>query len=235
MLLQEPFIGGSLQLPTTPSDAVAPVADGMPGLFIGLVVAFVVAFILFLPRFLSLSPLLFDSLFRARGSVSLENSVRSSGDRRLMAALLVIPAILLIYSYRLYDAAFLRDWTPSLRLLGVAGVFLAFLLLRHLMFLLLRPRRRRDFYILSRNTGLTYFILLVLLSLATVGLLGLFGTPELVVGRVLLVETAVIYVVFFFRRAQILALSCNHLRTFLYLCGLEILPVSALVISAVLL
>ena len=72
MLLQDTFIGGSLQLPTTPSDAVAPVADGMPGLFIGLVVAFVVAFILFLPRFLSLSPLLFDSLFRARGSILME-------------------------------------------------------------------------------------------------------------------------------------------------------------------
>ena len=235
MLLQESILGGDLLLPTESSAAPAAVAEGTPGLVIGLIVAFVVAAIVFLPRFLSLAPQLFDSLFRARGSVSLENSVRSSGDRRLMATLLVIPAILMIYAYRLYDAAFLRDWTPNLRLLGVAGVFIVFLLLRHLMFLALRPRRRRDFYVLSRNTGLTYFILLVLILLVTVGLLELFGTSDTAIARALYIETAVIYGVFLVRRAQILALSCNHLRTFVYLCGLEILPVGAMVVSALVL
>ena len=234
MLLQD-IIGGQLLLNTEPQEALAPVAERPTGLVIGLAVAFIVAAIVFLPRFLSLMPLLFDSLFRARGSVSLESSVRSSTDRRLTAALLTVPAVLMMYSYRLYNPAFLQGFGPNARLGIIAGVFLAFLLLRHVMYRLLMPRRRRDFYILSRNTAFTYFILLVLLSLLSVGLLELCGVSPGVTGRVLLIETALFYTVFFFRRAQILSLSCNHLRTFLYLCGLEILPCAALVVSAYLL
>ena len=234
MLLQD-ILGGELLLNGVPSEAPAPVAEGYTGLFVGLVVACLVAFIVFLPRFLSVMPLLFDSLFRARGSVALESSVRSSSDRRLLAFLLTIPAILLIFTYRLYNPGFLQDLAPDARLGVIAGVFLGFLLLRYVIYRLLMPRRRRDFYILAHNTSLTYFILLALLLLVSVGLLELCGVSGEVIARVLYIETAVIYTVFFFRRAQILALSCNHLRTFLYLCGLEILPCAALVVSAYLL
>ena len=234
MLLQD-IIGGELLLNTSPNEVPAPVAEGPTGLFMGLVVAFIVAFIVFLPRFLSLTPLLFDSLFRARGSMSLESSVRSSTDRRLLAALLTVPAVLLIFTYRLYNPGFLQAFGPNARLGLIAGVFYGFLLLRYLMYRLLMPRRRRDFYILAHNTALTYFILLMVLLMVTVGLLELCGVSPMVVGRVLYIESAVIYTVFFFRRVQILALSCNHLRTFLYLCGLEILPCAALVVSAYLL
>ena len=234
MLLQD-IIGGELLLSTVPSEAPAPVTEGPTGLFIGLVVATLLASVAFLPRFLSLVPLLFDSLFRARGSVTLESSVRYGNDRRLMGALLAVPALLVIFTYRLYNPDFLQELGPDLRLGAIAGVFLAFLLLRYLLYRLLMPRYRRDFYVLSRNTAITYFILLVLLVLSTVGLLELCGVPAGVTGRVILVESALFYMVFFIRRAQILSLSCNHLRTFLYLCALEILPSSALVISAVLL
>ena len=234
MLLQE-IIGGELLLNTVPSEEQVSVAEGPTALFIGLVAAAAVAFIIFLPRFLELAPLLFDSLFRARGSVSLESSVRSSTDRRLMAALLTVPAVLVIYSYRLFRFDFLREFGPDLQLGIVAGVFLVFILLRYTLYRLLMPHRRRDFYILAHNTSLTYFILLVSLLLVTVGVLELTGLSPEVIGQVLYVESAVIYTVFFFRRAQILSLSCNHLRTFLYLCGLEILPLAALVVSAYLL
>ena len=234
MLLQD-ILGGQLLLNTEPQEVPAGVAEGPTGLVIGLAVAFIVVAIVFLPRFLSLMPLLFDSLFRARGSVSLESSVRSSTDRRLTAALLTVPAVLMMYSYRLYDPGFLQGFGPNARLGLIAGVFLGFLLIRHVMYLLLMPRRRRDFYILSRNTAFTYFILLVLLSLVSAGLLELFGASNVVIGRVILIETALFYTVFFFRRAQILSLSCNHLRTFLYLCALEILPAALLVVSAVVL
>ena len=107
MLLQEPFTSGRLLLETTPSHNVPAAPEGYSVLFIVLAVAFIMAAIAFLPRFLSLAPLLFDSLFRARGSVSLENSVRASNDRRLVAIVLLLPAALLTYYYKVYDAAFL--------------------------------------------------------------------------------------------------------------------------------
>ena len=235
MLLQALFKSGQLLLEDTPVNEVAEPATGMPILFTVLVLAFLLSAILFLPRFLSIAPLLFDSLFRARGSVSLENSVRASNDRRLIAAVLLIPAALLTYRYRIYDAAFLRDLSEGWRLLAIMGVIFAFALLRLAIYNILKPRRNNDFYRLSRRTSYTYFILLVLLALVSVGILALFGCEDDLIRKVLLIETILLYFSFLLRRAQILALSCNPLRTFLYLCALEVIPTSALVVSAILL
>ena len=235
MLFQEPFTSGSLLLDTTPSDCAPVITGGLPVLFIVLTVAFILAAILFMPRFMSLAPLLFDSLFRARGSVSLENSVRYSNDRRLVASVLLIPAALLTYRYRLYDADFLLGLSEGWRLLAILGVFLVYAIVRLLIYSLLMPRRNNDFYRLARRTSYTYFILLVNLALVSTGILALFRCEDAVIRQVLYAETILLYLSFLVRRAQILALSCNPLRTFLYLCGLEIVPTAALVVSAVLL
>jgi hypothetical protein len=235
MLLEGPFVSGRLLLENTPSDNAPVLAESVPVLFTVLAVVFVLAAFLFLPRFLSLAPLLFDSLFRARGSVSLENSVRYSNDRRLLATVCLIPASLLVYQYELWDAAFLHEMSNGWRLVCIIGVFCVFFLFRLAMYALFKPRRKVDFYRLSRRTAYTYFILLVLIALLTAGVLALFGCDALIIKKVLLLESGFVYAIFFARRAQILALSCNPFRTFLYLCALEILPVGALVVSAILL
>lgn len=200
-----------------------------------LVTLTVVVGMLLLERFLQLLPLLADSIFRARGSSSLENSVRANHDRNLMAAYLSVPALLVVNRYRLYDAAFLRDLPSPWRLLALAGVFAAWVLLSWMLFRLLRPRRRFDTYLRAHRASATYFIIYMLLVLGTLGLLALFRLPDATVRMVLYAETAVYYLFFLVRRAQIMALSCNPFRTFLYLCGLEILPSVLLVVSAVLL
>ena len=235
MLLQGLFKQGELLLDHTSTEPATLSVAGMPVLFVVMAVAFIVAAILFLPRFFSLAPLLFDSLFRARGSVSLENSVRASNDRRLVAAVLLIPGALLTYRYRLYDADFLLGLSEGWRLLAILGVLLVYAIVRLLIYSLLMPRRNNDFYRLARRTSYTYFILLVNLALVSTGILALFRCEDAVIRQVLYVETILLYLSFFVRRAQILALSCNPLRTFLYLCGLEIVPTAALVVSAVLL
>ncbi len=235
MLLQEPFTSGRLLLEHTASDNAPVVAESVPLLFTILTVVFVLGFLIFLPRLVDLAPLLFDSLFRARGSVSLENSVRYSNDRRLIATLFLIPATLLVYRYRLWDASFLQGMSEGWRLMCLIGIFSAFFLFRLFMYAILKPRRNRDFYRLSRRTSYTYFILLVILTLLTAGILALIGCNDLLIKKVLIIEMAFIYGIFFFRRAQILALFCNPLRTFLYLCALEILPTAALVVSTILL
>ncbi len=235
MLLQEPFTSSRLLLEQTPSGQPPVTPEGFSVLFIGLAVAFILAAIAFLPRFLSLAPLLFDSLFRARGSVSLESSVRASNDRRLVAFVLLLPAALLTYYYKVYDAAFLYTWGEEWRLPVLIGVFAVFALVRLAMYSFLKPRRNNDFYCLSRRTAYTYFILLVVLALLTTGVLALFGCENAVIQKVLQVEILTLYFAFLVRRAQILALSCNPLRTFLYLCALEILPSAALIVSAIVL
>ena len=88
---------------------------------------------------------------------------------------------------------------------------------------------------MAYRAGYTFFILLMMLSLVTVGILWLLHSSDLTVKTFLLVEAAVVYFLYLIRRGQILSTSCKPLTTFLYLCGLELLPTAALVLTAVIL
>ena len=199
-----------------------------------LVVLFVLLMMMQLKRVLQLAPLLGDSLFRTRGSSTLENSVRNSHDRNNLALTLLIPAVLVAVRYQLYRPSFLEGLSADLYLLAVAGVFSTYMLLRLLMFWWLKPRRGWDNYVLAHQTGHTYFIVLMVLVLVTVGGLTLFHCDDWLFRLLIYVEIGLVYLLFIFRKTQILSLFCNPLRTFLYLCGLEFFPAALLVVSAAL-
>jgi hypothetical protein len=88
-------------------------------LFNVLVVVFVLLMMLQLKRALQLAPLLGDSLFRMRGSSTLENSVRYSHDRNNLALTLIIPAVLTAVRYHLYRPSFMEALSPDVYLLAV--------------------------------------------------------------------------------------------------------------------
>jgi hypothetical protein len=234
-MLEEPFRSGRLLLPDTPPQAVEAAGEGLSLVASLLVAVSVLLFLLALRSFLNVLPYLADNIFRARGSAALENSVRVSRDRNLVATVFLVPAILLIFRYRLFDIALFDAFSPDMRLLAVAGVFLAYLLVRFLLYRWLRPRRRYDNYQMAYRAGYTFFILLMMLALVTVGVCYVLRLPDLTVKTLLLVETGVMYLLYLFRRGQILSTSCNTLTTFLYLCGLELLPTALLVVPAVIL
>ena len=200
-----------------------------------LVAVFVVLMILLMSTFLQLLPFIADSLMRARGSAALENSVRVSRDRNIVALVMMLPGFLLAFRYRLYDPSFIAAHTGDTRLWLIGACFTGYLLLRLFIYLLLKPRRRYENYQVAHHASYTFFIILVLLALGTAGVLSLFKFQDSVMRMVLYVETATVYLVFLIRRTQILSLSCNHFRTFLYLCALELIPTAALILSAVLL
>ena len=200
-----------------------------------LVVVSVLLCILVLGRFLGLFPYLADSLSRLRGCFALEGSIRVRQDRNLVALTLVIPAILLVWRYRLYNPDIISGLEPDIRLCAVAFALVAFFLFRHLMYLVLRPRQGTENFRDAHRVAYTYFIILMILLLAIVGILALTHLDEGIVRWVLYGVSAFIYLLFLRRAQQILSLSCNPLRTFLYLCGLEILPLSLLIVSGIVL
>ena len=234
-MLEEPFRSGRLLLPDTPPQAVEAAGEGLSLVASLLVAVSVLLFLLALRSFLNVLPYLADNIFRARGSAALENSVRVSRDRNLVATVFLVPAILLIFRYRLFDIAPFDALSPDMRLLAIAGVFLGYLLVRFLLYRWLRPRRRYDNYQMAYRAGYTFFILLMMLALVTVGVCYVLRLPDLTVKTFLLVETGVMYLLYLVRRGQILSTSCNTLTTFSYLCGLELLPTALLVVPAVIL
>ena len=228
----DPFQTGQLLLPDTPPEALAETGEGLSMVASLLVAVSVLLFLLALRSFLNVLPYLADNIFRARGSAALENSVRVSRDRNLVAAVFLIPAILLIYRYRLVDVGLFETLSPDFRLLAVAGLVVAYLLVRFLLYRWFRPRRRYDDYQRAYRAGYTFFILLMMLALVSVAVCYVLRLPDATVRTVLLVETGVLFLLYLLRRGQILSLSCKPLTTFLYLCGLELLPAALLVVPA---
>ena len=234
-MLDSLFKSGRLLLETSVPPEVPAAAEPSAWLVNLLVVAFAVLAIAILKRFLQVLPYMADSYLRVRGSAALEGSIRVSQDRNLVALVFTIPAVLLVYRYRLYDPSLISDLDPNLRLAGVALALLAYVLVRHIIYLWVRPHHRVDIFRQAHRVAYTYFIFLMLLVLITVGILAIVGVESTIVRYVLYAEIGLVFILLLYRSSQILSLSCNHLRTFLYLCALEILPAVLLVVSAVVL
>ena len=200
-----------------------------------LMVVFVLLFMLFIQNFLHILPYLADSVFRARGSTALENSVRVRRDRDIIALILFIPLPVIVWHYGLYAPDFLEFFSPDAAFFIMTAIIAFILALRLLLTLWIKPRRRSDNYMDAYRAGFTYFILMMLLLLPSVGLLSVFHAGTASVRVVVLVEITVLYALYLFRRVQILSGSCSTLTTFLYLCALEFLPCALLVVSAVVL
>lgn len=200
-----------------------------------IVVVFVAVALALLPTFFHLAPYLADTVFRARGSEALEFSVRVTRDRNLFAYLLLVPAVLVVSRYRLYDPSFMQQFQGEWRLLVTAGVMAAYLLLRALFYVILKPRRHYEYFRLAHRTIYTFFIIFMLVALPTIGILAVVNANDVIIRGVLYVMLIVVYLIFLVRKAQILSLSCGGFTVFLYLCGLEFFPTAALVASAVIL
>ena len=228
----DPFQTGQLLLPDAPPAALTGAGEGLSLVASILVAVSVLLFLLALRSFLNVLPYLSDNILRARGSAALESSVRVSRDRNLVAAVFLIPAILLLYRYRLVDAAILDTLTPDFRLLAVAGLFLAYVIVRYLLYRWFKPRRRYDEYQKAYRTGYTFFILTMMLALVSVAVCYILRLPDSTVKTVLLVESGALFLLYLLRKGQILSLSCKPLTTFLYLCALELLPAAILVVPA---
>ncbi|MBQ9410756.1 MAG: DUF4271 domain-containing protein [Bacteroidales bacterium] len=197
-----------------------------------IMVVFVAVALALLPTFFHLAPYLADAVFRARGSEALEFSVRVTRERNIFAYLLLVPAVLIMSRYRLYDPSFMQQFEGAWHLLACLAVLAAYILLRLIIYLILKPRRRFEYFRLAHRAIFTFFILFMLIALPVLGVLTVIDANDLIIRSVLYVLLAVVYLVFLVRKAQILSLSCGGFAVFLYLCALEIIPTAALVVSA---
>ena len=104
--------------------------------------------------------------------------------------------------------------------------------LQHLGHAIFCPRHLgRDASVTARKCAYTFFILLCILMILSTALLTVFSVPERVVRMILYAEIALAFPCSMVRTAQFLNGQCSKLATFLYLCGLEILPAAVLLLS----
>ncbi len=198
-----------------------------------LTIVFILVFLLNLRNFLDILPSIARCFTRWKENLNIDGSVQLARDRNIVAAILVVPFCLIVDRFGIWSPSLLEDmphWAGSLPVIGAA---LAYILIRHILVLALRPKRsHEDSYLSMHRSSFTWFIILCIITFLSVAALSLSGSAPETIRRVFLIETAVIYLLFIFSKLQISLSFCNPLSTFLYLCTLEILPTGLLIASA---
>lgn len=229
------FKSGSLELPTTASPFDAePALDWLafPGNRI-LMVAAILLFFAALSDYLLMLPHILRCLTRPREHVHIQHNMSLVYTRNYVALTLALPFCLMSDRYLLYTPSF-AGFVPAGWSVAVPAVaILAYLLLRRLLFALVRPPRFSSELEQAYHFALyNLFIALVSLMLLTLAALLPFGLPDMTMHSVLLAEIGFAFALTLLHTAQILSLHCSALGTILYLCALELIPAGLLLYSA---
>ena len=179
-------------------------------------------------------PSLIACLIRSKESINLEASAQLSRDRNLLATAMVLPFCLIVWKEGIYMPTFMAACGINIRFCIILGVFLTYVLTRKALEHSLQPKAMSSkTYQTACKTGRTFFALLTLILLATVGIMSFLDTPADSLRNAMLWISASIYLIYLLRKIQILISSASFFAAFLYLCALEIIPTGALIASAI--
>ena len=234
---QEAFESGKLLLPqdVTPEAGAAVVwSDSLVNST--LVVIFALLVLLNMRTFIHIIPQLVPTLTRWKVCLSLDHNIHLCRERSYAALILFVPFCLLSDRYCLLLPSAIETLPSGWQVPAVTGLFLTYLIIRRLCYALCSVRtRRRETFLAAHRSIYGYFVLMLLLLLASVGVCYVLRCNALTFNRVLLVETLLCYALFVVREGQILRSFCNPFLTILYLCGLELIPTGLLAAAVVLL
>ena len=200
-----------------------------------LCVAAVVLTVIDLLDYLRLVPHLLYTYDRSRGAETLEHSIGMARSRNVAAHIQALPFCLVLDRYALARPAFWSGIPAAWSAPATLGLAAAFLLVRRLCYAFFRPRRLSgESFDALRHNLYNYLLLLVPLLLLTVAVLTLFHLPDATLKQVLAAEILAVWAFALVRSGQILGAHGSGLSTFLYLCGLELLPAALFVAVVVL-
>lgn len=237
MLDGELFRQGRLEMSTAPLPEFQTPAewnDLLPNKIA--IVLSVVLVLIYLKDIIRLIPPLLYALDRKRGGESLEYNVSAARMRNTVALIYTLPFCLIADYCGAYRPGFWSMVPPEWSGAATLGVMLAYFLLRRLCYAAIRPGKMSTESLATLKHSLyNYFIVLVSVAVPTIGILPLFSVREDIISTVFLALTGLAFAFATVRAWQILKSRRSPLPTILYLCGLEILPAAAVVVSAVLL
>ncbi|MGN1225902.1 MAG: hypothetical protein ACI4TL_01550 [Candidatus Cryptobacteroides sp.] len=224
MLLQT-FPNGLLRLPRSEPTTALELLDWAHQPHIEALIileAFLVLF--FLKDRILLFRELIPCLQRWRALVSLEHNLQQARNRDRLA-LVMSPSIVLC----LQGCGIIRH-----SLLWIALLLIVWYLLRVLLYALVPHRLvNSEYWSACRNSMNFLLSEMAYIWLLSIAVCVLFALPLPVRAFLLSLEAAVCFLFLFVRQFQILSSQCGSFRAFLYLCGLEIIPVSGLVLTIV--
>ena len=227
---EEAFRAGYLQMPAVPTTGYQ---DSYPWaeypLNTILVVVSIVFFLIILDSFLHCMPYVLRCCTRPRDNFRIEDSVPLVRSRNWSFFATLLPFSLIASKYGFFDLDIIMEQPAEWKSLLVYAFFLLFILLRFIIYKIATPiKGSLETYRVAHRSAMNYFIPYTILLLITIAVLKLLNVDQSTAQQVFLWETAIVYFLYLLAKTQIFASSYGLLRTFLYLCGLELLPVAAL-------
>ena len=223
---------GTLHLPTAAGTLPSALwADAVVNRI--LVVVMLAATLLVLRDYFRLWPLLSGCMVRSRSNIEIEHSLGMARSRNRCALVGLGILSLLIDRYCLYPAAFLAGIAPGWRVAAILGVLAGWLILRALLAAVFRRQRLDSEGRAAASHALwNYFLVALPLMLLSAAVFWLFGVSDSEAEITLWSELFVVLTITLIREGQILNGKYFVLQTFLYLCGLELIPLATLIAVA---
>ena len=227
---EEAFRAGYLQMPTVPTAGYQTAYPWAEYPVNAILVAVAIVFFLFvLDSFLHCAPYVFRCCTRPRDNFRIEDSVPLIRSRNWTFFSTLLPFSLIASRYGFFDLKLITDQPADWKSLLVYAFFLLFILLRFIIYKIATPMRGNlETYRVAHRSAMNFFIVYTLLLLVTIAVLKVLNLDQSTTLQVFFWETAIFYLFYLVVKMQIFASSYGLLRTFLYLCGLELLPVAAL-------
>ena len=196
-----------------------------------------ILFLITLSDYISLWPMLADCLVRSRGNVSMEHSLGDARNRNTAFYISLLCFCLIADRYHLLGSGIPDSFRPELRVAVTAGLLIAYLLLRSMLWaliLIVEPPGRADAEMraVMHKGPRNYFVVAVALLLAVTALFSAMGVDGTAARAVMWVIIGVLFLLMLVRIGQIFRAHCSYVATILYLCTLEILPLGALTVAA---
>ena len=230
--MEEAFRSGTLVMPDEAVRAGQAVGSawGEYPLNWGLIIAAALAFAFNIPNLYRIFPHLAKSFSRWRWNFTIEASLQLARTRDLVALLCIVPFCLVLGRYRLVGMDLFRFVPEAWHTLAILALMLVWYFVRSLIYLLMETRAvNPGTFQVARRAERNFFIILTFVLLAVAGICYCFGAPDSSVRRMLYIAIGVVYTVFLVIKGEILKSVCNPLATFLYLCGIELIPAGILI------
>jgi len=193
----------------------------------------VILFLIGLSDLYHLLPSLDGCLIRWRANVTLEHSVQLSRDRSTAAAVCLLGVCLILDRIGFCAPSFVSDAAPGWHVPLRVAVAAGYLLLRRIIFSLMRfGRMPSDARKASHMSLFNIFIPVSLILFLITGLMLVFGASDASLRGVTTVLCCVGFALAIVRKFQILNGYCSFLTSFSYLCALEFVPAAGLIVCS---
>lgn len=200
---------------------------------VGLILALsLVGVMAIIPPLVQVMPSLIGCVLRVHECENLTHSVSQSRSRNYVAWALLPLVVMMTARYKVYPP--LSEANEYVSILLALAVWMAYILVRFILSKVFRSSKMpSSAWSCATSIPITFFVLVTLLWISTVGVMVFFGAQQEQIAQVLRCEMAVSYLLCLIRQLQIFTQYRGFLMGFSYLCALEIFPTGILIVSAI--